>query len=194
MMDVVEPLDDLAPRRRGQPGRWIAVGVGVVLIAFIAVLATRDISADAPSTQRLGKPVPLVQGETLDGGTVDIDDFRGKWVVVNFVASWCVPCQVEHPELVKFSDDHAAKGDAVVLGVAYDNTTEELRRFFDERGGDWPVVVGDTGRIALDFGVAKVPETYLVDPAGIVRWKVEGGVTAAQLDEAIAISTGEAPS
>jgi cytochrome c biogenesis protein CcmG, thiol:disulfide interchange protein DsbE len=186
------PAGEPARPRRHPAGRWVAVAVGVVLIAFIAVLATRAPVTDRVSSQRLGKPVPAVQGETLAGGTVDIDDFRGRWVVVNFVASWCIPCKQEHPELVRFSEDHARTGDAVVVAVAYNDDRESLRKFFDERGGDWPVIVGDTARIGLDFGVAKVPETFLVDPLGIVRWKIDGAVTADQLDSAIATASGTA--
>lgn len=192
MTEVIDPVAEVRQRRRGY-GRWIAIGVGVVVIAFIIVLATRDSAGDRSSTQALDKPVPVVQGETLDGSVVDIDDFRGKWVVVNFVATWCVPCKIEHPELVAFDEQHRQAGDAVVLGVSFDSTDQErqaLRRFFDEQGGDWPVVVGDTGRIAIDFGVGGVPETYVVDPTGIVRWKIEGGVTADQLNRVIGATGG----
>jgi cytochrome c biogenesis protein CcmG, thiol:disulfide interchange protein DsbE len=173
-------------------GRWVAVAVGVVLVAFIGVLATREALIDRVSTQRIGKPVPLVQGETLAGEQFDIDEHRGRWVVVNFFATWCTPCKVEHPELVRFSESR--RDDTTVVSVAFNDSDAKLREFFAREGGDWPVVIGDTGRIALDFGVTGVPESYLVDPYGIVRWKTDGGVTADQLDEVVRTLSGEVAS
>ena len=85
-------------------------------------------------------------------------------MLVNFFATWCVPCQREHDELAAFDDRHDAAGDAVVVSVVFDDTTEDARDFFEEEGGDWPVVVGDQGDIALDYGVIEVPESYLVEP------------------------------
>jgi cytochrome c biogenesis protein CcmG/thiol:disulfide interchange protein DsbE len=175
---VTEPL--VASHRR--TARWVALAVGVALIAFVVVLATRP-SADARgvSSALVGKPVPRVSGTTLSGETFDIDQYRGRWVVVNFFASWCVPCQVEHPELVEFTDRHRVDGRVQVVSVAFQDDPAVIRRFFAERGGDWPVVVGDTGPTALAFGVTGVPESYVVSPDGIVVAKFLG-VTADQLD------------
>src|SRR5690606_12069380 len=96
------------------------------------------------------------------------DDHRGEWVVVNFFASWCGPCRQEHPELVAFSERHAARGDASVVSVAFSDAEDDARAFFEELGGDWPVLIEGTGRIGIDFGVTGVPETYLVAPDGTV--------------------------
>lgn len=168
--------------RRRHTARWVAAVVGLVLIAFIAVLATREsVDARGVSSALIGKPVPSVRGTTLTGETFDIDDHRGRWVVVNFFATWCVPCQVEHPELVRFTDEHRDDGLVQVVSVAFQDDPAVIRRFFAERGGEWPVVVGDTGPTALSFGVTGVPESYVVSPEGIVVAKFLG-VTADQLD------------
>jgi cytochrome c biogenesis protein CcmG/thiol:disulfide interchange protein DsbE len=174
--------------RRGHLARNVAIVVGVVLVGFIAVLATRPTNDErGPNANAVGRAVPPVVGTTLDGEAYDIDRLRGDWVVVNFFATWCTPCIVEHPELVRFSDAHAAAGDGVsIVSVAYDDDAAAIERFFAERGGDWPVLVGDgVGRIALDFGVTGVPESYLVAPNGQVVAKFTG-VTAQALDEQIA--------
>ena len=105
---------------------------------------------------------------------------------MNFFSTTCVPCIVEHPELVEFSERHAAVGDAVVVSVAFDDSADNVREFFLENGGDWPVLTGDTGSIAVAYGVTAVPESYLVAPSGVVAAKIIGGVTADQLDERIA--------
>jgi cytochrome c biogenesis protein CcmG/thiol:disulfide interchange protein DsbE len=185
-MTVAEPLDDpVVAGRRRHVARWVALGAGLVLMAFVVVLATRPSADERPIAGELvGQPVPPVAGPTLDGSSYDIDAERGRWVVVNFFATWCTPCLIEHPELVRFSEEHVATDDAQVVSVAFQDQPEALEEFFADNGGDWPVIVGDTGRTAIDFGVTGVPESYLVAPDGVVVAKFEG-VTADRLDQVI---------
>jgi cytochrome c biogenesis protein CcmG/thiol:disulfide interchange protein DsbE len=174
-------VDD--PRRRVAP--WIATAVAAALVAFIVVLATRDPATErAVSSPLIGKRVPAFTGVTLDGQTYDIDSKRGKFVVVNFFATWCVPCRIEHPELVRFSERHKAMGDAEVVSLAFDDSPENIREFFAKAGGDWPVIASDTGRSILDFGVSGVPESYVVAPNGQVIAKFIG-VTDAALESLV---------
>jgi cytochrome c biogenesis protein CcmG/thiol:disulfide interchange protein DsbE len=160
--------------------------LAVVVVALVAVLATR-----APSSERkeqsplLGRIAPAVKGATLAGGTVDIDDYRGRWVMVNFFASWCTPCRVEHPELTAFDEEHKAAGDAVLVGVTYDNKEADAKAFFAERGGTWPVINDPENSIGVAYGVAQVPETFVVSPDGVVVQHFPGGVTQADLDNVI---------
>ena len=166
---------------RPKVARWVALGVGVVLVLFIALLATRPQDSDPPSAALLGKRVPALSGATLDGRTASVDALRGKWVLVNFVAEWCVACVDEHPDLKAFAE--ANRADVQVLGVAYQShSLDQLRDFFAKNGGDWPVITSDDGRAALDFGVTAVPETFLVTPDGVVYAHAEG-VTREWLDE-----------
>jgi cytochrome c biogenesis protein CcmG/thiol:disulfide interchange protein DsbE len=147
----------------------VAVAVALVVALFVGVLATRSPAIDTVAdTPLLGTQAPAVEGPGLDGGTVRLADFRGKFVLVNFFNSWCVPCRQEHPELVKFAARHAATGDAVILGVIHDDTVDEVRAYRAEHGGDWPVVDDPRGTIALDFGVRGQPETFVISPDGIV--------------------------
>jgi cytochrome c biogenesis protein CcmG/thiol:disulfide interchange protein DsbE len=110
--------------------------------------------------------------------------------VVNFFATWCTPCRVEHPELVAFSEAHEEAGDASVLSVVFDDQPENVAAFFAEQGGSWPVV--DGGGVILDWAVAQVPESFIVAPTGLVAAKVTGGVTQAGLDALIADLAGPA--
>ena len=172
--------------RRGV-GFWSAIAIGLVLAGFVWLLATRDSSrsrlADSPL---LGKPAPVLAGGTLGGDSFELETRPGRWVVVNFFAVWCVPCVREHPELVRFSQRHLAEGDAQVVSVQFAEDEDRLRRFFRRNGGDWPVVEDPDGRIALDYGVTGIPESFLVDPDGFVVSKIVGGVSADQLDALLA--------
>ncbi|MBK9179337.1 MAG: TlpA family protein disulfide reductase [Acidimicrobiales bacterium] len=173
-------------RRRFAP--WVALTVLVGLLAFVAVLATRDpgsgVSADSPL---LGEPAPLIEGSTVDGQPFSLADETGRWVIVNFFATWCVPCRQEHPELVAFTNRQAAEGgDAEVVSVVFDDQPDEVRAFFAEEGGDWPAVTDPDGRIALEYGVAGIPESYLVDPNGFVVSKIVGGITSDGLEQLLA--------
>jgi cytochrome c biogenesis protein CcmG/thiol:disulfide interchange protein DsbE len=172
---------------RGRVGLVVSVVVAVLVVAFVVVLATREPASERRADSPLiGEITPaLAAPETLDGGSFDIDDHRGQWVVVNFFATWCPPCVEEHPELVAFDDAHRASGDAVVVSVVYNDQPEDVREFFATNGGDWPVIA-DSGLAAVDFGVVGVPETYLVAPNGYVVQKYTGGVTQEAIDADIA--------
>jgi cytochrome c biogenesis protein CcmG/thiol:disulfide interchange protein DsbE len=166
----------------------LAASVVAVLVALlVAVLATR-----APSTERvtrsplIGHLAPAIAGTTLDGEAFDLSSHRGRWVVVNFFATWCIPCIEEHPELRAFDEAHAATGDASVVSILFDTEPEAARETFAEQGGDWPVVIDDEGAVGVAYGVARVPESFLVAPDGTVVQRLVGGVTRAQLDELLA--------
>ncbi len=124
-------VDVAIERSRRHTARWAAISLGVVLLLFVAVLATRKSAADKQAdSPLLGKQAPSLSGAGLDGNPVSLASMHGKWVVVNFMASWCVPCRQEHPELMKFTQRHQAADDATVLGVIFDDTQPNVRRFF----------------------------------------------------------------
>jgi len=170
---------------------WIVLPVAVALGLLVLLLATGDPASERNNTFQLqGEVAPLIEGPTIDGGWFDIDDERGRWVIVNFFSTSCVPCIVEHPELVAFSDAHDALGDATVVSLAFDDRAENVVKFFQDNGGSWPVLAQDTGEIAVQYGVTGVPESYIVAPSGVVVGRFIGGLTAAALDDAIATLTG----
>ncbi|MEO7571046.1 MAG: TlpA disulfide reductase family protein, partial [Acidimicrobiales bacterium] len=167
-----------------------SVVIAVLVALMVAVLATRDPSTERASQSPLiGRLAPTTEGITIDGDEVTIDDARGRWVVVNFFASWCTPCKVENPELAAFDADHRATGDAVLIGVTFDDTAEKARAFFDRNGGSWPVIDDPENRIGVAYGVAQVPETFVIAPNGTVVHRFAGGVTRADLDGLIAAFT-----
>ncbi len=176
------------PEPRGRSGkvvRWSAVAVALSVLGLVALLATREPAvtrvADSPL---VGRTAPEISGQSVDGRAVRLSAMRGRYVVLNFFATWCVPCQREHPELREFADE--AEGKAQVVAVIFDDDPARVRRFFEERGGDWPVLDDPQGKVALDYGVRGPPESFLIAPDGVVVSRIVGEVTTEGLTSLVA--------
>ena len=192
MTDITEttPTDEEAtPQvvtglRKTRKVLWLAVAVAVPVFLLVVVLANGQPAATRVGKSPLvGKPAPAIEGKTVDGTEASLADLKGKWVVVNFFATWCVPCRQEHPELIRFAQAHEAAGDAAVLGVIYSDNTQAVKEFRDKEGGGWAMLSDPKGRVALDYGVAGIPESFLISPEGVVAAKLIGGVRAFDLDQ-----------
>lgn len=171
---------------RGPSARVIALVVGVALLGLVVLLATRDTASNQlRGAELIGNLAPPIVGTDIHGEAFDVDDLRGSWVAVNFFATWCAPCIREHPELIEFSERHAATGDRRVVGVVWGDDPANVREFFAERGGDWPVVTDTDGGIGVAYQVTAAAETYIVAPNGVVVEKLFSSVTANQLDAII---------
>lgn len=177
------------PRRH--TALYVSTAVGLAVAILVYVLATRP-SAEAALARSplLGRPAPELSGTALDGSKVRLANLHGRYVLVNFFASWCVPCHEEHPDLVRFSARHARAGDAQVVGVIFDDSAANARAFMAKDGGDWPVIDDRGGQVALDFGVRGPPESFLVDPNGFVISKIVGRVSDTGLESLIARAKG----
>jgi len=171
---------------RGRLAVWVVLPLAITMGLLLILLATRDPSSTRVHQSRLlGGVAPAITGTAIDGTSFDLDQERGRWVVVNFFSTTCVPCQIEHPELVKFQRAHESTGDATVVSVAFDDSAANVRRFFEENGGGWPVLASNTGTYAVSYGVAQVPESYLIAPSGLVVDKLVGGIKQSDLDSRI---------
>lgn len=163
----------------------IAGIVGIAVAALVVLFATAPRGDEKADTSTLvGNISPDLQGTTADGEQFDIDDHRGQWVLVNFFATWCPPCVEEHPELVELSERD--DGQLQVVSVAYNDEDAKVAEFFETNGGSWPVLLGGADGASLDFGVKKLPESFLIAPSGVVAVKLNGAVTAEQIDQLIA--------
>ena len=178
----VEPDPDEPSRRPVAP--WIALAIAVVMIGLFVVLVGADTGggeeADSPL---LGRPAPEAVGTYLDGGRFDLSQRKGSWVVVNFFRADCAPCIAEHPDLVSFVEQQETLGadGAEFYSIVVNDTREDVEEFFDERGGDWPIVL-DHDQIDVAFGVALVPETWIIDPSGVVQVRIISRVSAETLN------------
>lgn len=163
----------------------------VPLLAFLALAAlfyTRLGAGDAtriPSAL-IGKQVPTFTLPALAGSNTpalsDADLKTGEPVVLNVFSSWCVPCRVEHPELMKLK----AKG-VKIVGLGYKDTPANLAQLLRNGGNPFAAIgVDEPGRVAIDFGVYGVPETFIVRGDGTIAKKIVGGVTVANVEQALA--------
>lgn len=123
----------------------------------------------------VGATAPPLCGTSLDGAAVRLADLRGKPVIVNFWASWCVPCRSEFPI---FRDGLANHPDLAVVGVVYQDDPNSARSFATSFGAAWPNLVDPGGAMAGAYRVVAPPQTYFIDRAGIVRSRQIGELTA----------------
>jgi cytochrome c biogenesis protein CcmG/thiol:disulfide interchange protein DsbE len=151
---------------------WV-LGAFVALIVLLAVglgLNPREVPSPL-----IGKPAPAFQLPLLavPDKTFSEKDMLGNVWVLNVWASWCAPCLVEHPQITRL----AASG-ATVVGLNYKDAREDAIPWLARNGNPFVASLYDgAGRIALDYGVYGVPETYVIDRKGVIRYKRIGPVT-----------------
>jgi cytochrome c biogenesis protein CcmG/thiol:disulfide interchange protein DsbE len=133
----------------------------------------------------LGKPSPTFSLPRFDQpGRIATSDLTGRTTVINFWASWCVPCREETPVLEDFYRRHL--GGVEVVGILYSDRVQAAMEFRRQVGGTWPLVDDPGGRTAIDYGVFGVPETFVVDQGGVIRAKLVGAVRRGTLDDVLA--------
>lgn len=113
----------------------------------------------------------------IQGKTHSLEDYKGKWVVVNYWATWCPPCLDEIPELNEFHEEHHKK-DAVVLGINFEEVDKDyLKSFIDEYFISYPVFIGELKRNSPFGQIIGLPTTFIVSPEGKVVERKVGGIT-----------------
>jgi cytochrome c biogenesis protein CcmG/thiol:disulfide interchange protein DsbE len=172
-----QPIDDPAPGRSSRRvAPFVVAALAIVLGGMFWILLGADgEQAATAETPLLDRPAPAVIGQFEDGTEFHLSRRRGSWVVLNFFTHDCIPCIREHDELIRFVDQQRALGleGAEFYSIVQNSTPEEVGEFFAERGGgDWPVVYDTDFEFQIGFGVAQVPETWVIDPDGIVRGRL----------------------
>lgn len=162
--------------------RWLAFAPLLILVALAALFAGYALKRD-PHVQPhalVGKPMPALTLPELDSGRpAPIRAATEGPILVNFFASWCAPCEVEHPQLM------ALKAQGVkVIGVAYKDAPANTQAFLTRLGDPFAErLVDRDGRAGLEFGVTGVPETYLVGSDGVILAKHTGPLTPDAAEE-----------
>ncbi len=129
----------------------------------------------------IGRPAPDFALASMDGDNVSLAAYRGQPVLVNFWASWCFECIAEHRVLMEAQERY--EGEFAIVGVLYQDTVDDARRFLLRYGdGGWPNLIDASGTVAIDYGVSGVPESFFIDAEGVVRYKQWGAVTTEAIE------------
>jgi cytochrome c biogenesis protein CcmG, thiol:disulfide interchange protein DsbE len=183
-------VNERQDRRRRLMMALLPVVVFAGLAVLFAVGLTRDDPSKVPSVL-IGKPAPQFDLPPLEGlnhrgapvpGFATADLAQGEVTLVNIWASWCGPCRDEHPHLMTLSEIDGVR----LVGINYKDDPGNARRFLGALGLPYSAVgVDRSGRTFVDWGAYGVPETFLVDGEGIIRYKYIGPISAKALEETL---------
>lgn len=166
--------------------KWLRGAVPLAIFAVIAGFLYAGLFRDpheVPSPL-IGKPAPAFSLAQLQEPTRTLTtaDMRGRVWLLNVWASWCVSCRVEHPLLVELARSNVVP----VIGLAYKDKRDDGLAWLRDNGDPYTLsIVDQDGRVGIDFGVYGVPETFVIDKAGIIRYKQIGPLTADALSQTI---------
>ena len=158
----------------------IPLALFIVLVIFLGIGLNRD-PREVPSPL-INKPAPAFEVAQLAQPTKTFSpvSMKGQVWILNVWASWCVACREEHPVLVEL----AKSGVVPVIGLDYKDKREDALSMLQRQGDPYMLSAFDgNGRVGIDYGVYGVPETYIIDQAGIIRFKHIGPITMQVLNE-----------
>ena len=162
--------------------RFLPVVVFAVLVAFLAIglkLDPREVPSPLVNKAAPAFSLPLLAQPAT---TLTPQDLRGKVWLLNVWASWCVSCRVEHPLLVEL----AKTGTVAIYGLNYKDKRDDAMQWLRERGDPYLQSISDAdGRVGIDYGVYGVPETFVIDREGVIRYKQIGPLTPESLRDTI---------
>lgn len=182
---------------RGRGLRWLGYSLAIASVALAVILASRfGTDPRLVPSPLIGREAPAFDLPALDGsGQVSLASLRGDIVVVNFFASWCLECRLEHDDLVATSNAFADQG-VTFVQIVYHESPTAARAWLQEVGMSEAThyLQDPDSRTAIAFGVFGIPETYFIDETGVVVGKIIGEANSLILGATIdAIKRGERP-
>ena len=154
--------------------RYTAVALILGLAVVLALAFGRD--PHDIKTGTVGKPAPAFALPSLTGSTtLSLDQYKGKIVVLNFWASWCLPCKEENPALTDVWERYRGT-DVVLIGVVFQDSADAARDYTARLGNTWASAIDGDGRMALSYGVFGPPETYFIGADGIIAGRHIGPI------------------
>jgi cytochrome c biogenesis protein CcmG/thiol:disulfide interchange protein DsbE len=181
--DLLEPE---APPPRRWRWLWGLVAAGVLVVAAVGVSrATGDRLSKVPGTIRLTGPAKTFTLDDVRPGRppVSLEALRGRPVVLNFFGSWCPPCVRELPALEAISQRY--KGRVAFIGVTFNDGKDQARALLEHTGVTYPAAFDPKSDLAYDYGIAGMPTTVFIDPAGNRLAQKTGEFTDVQLEKAV---------
>jgi cytochrome c biogenesis protein CcmG/thiol:disulfide interchange protein DsbE len=163
--------------------RWLMILPVLLLMVFVTVLALRLAAADhsaVPQTGARMRPVPDFEAIPLLPATPGFAtaDLKGRFILVNVFATWCAPCQIEHPRLLELSRK------LPVYGIAFGDKADAVAKLLKAKGNPFTRINDDpNGTASISWGVRGVPESFLIAPDGHIIWTFAGPITATQQAE-----------
>jgi thiol-disulfide isomerase/thioredoxin len=150
------------------------------LVLALTLLAACTSAGQEPGLREMSRPLPVLRGETLQGGSVSPAEYRGAVMVVNFWATWCGPCRREQPGLERVWREFRDRG-VYFLGVNYRDDPAAARAYVKQFAVTYPSIQDRAGALAFDFGFVGLPDTYVVDRFGTIRYWGFGAVDEREL-------------
>lgn len=159
--------------------------MSLIAVAAVVGLLVYGLQSKGGHSLAVGDPAPAVRLPKLEGGGEgSLAGYRGRWVLVNFWASWCPPCREEAPALEVFQKQHG-NAEFTILGIDSNDLSDDGRAFVDRYGISYPQLRDGQGSAARDYGTSGFPESFLVNPKGRVRLMWAGPVTLGDLNEEV---------
>jgi cytochrome c biogenesis protein CcmG, thiol:disulfide interchange protein DsbE len=160
--------------------RFLISSIIILVISAAWVWSSREpanlTTADRIPAPQKGFLAPDFKLPARGGGVISLIELRGRPVVLNFWASWCLPCQAEMPALQRVYDDYREQ-DAVIIGINATNQDRmvDAMNFSDQNNLTFPIIFDTGGRASHDYQVRSLPTTFFIDPQGIIQEIIVGG-------------------
>ena len=155
--------------------------IGLIIITifiFVSLFFALNKKEQTLKSPLLNKPVPEINLNSFKNGKLNNIDFKKEVILVNFFASWCVPCIVEHDFLFELKKQKSIK----IYGINYKDDIKNLKVWLDKLGNPYSKIgIDETGITGINWGVNGIPESFLIDQNGIIRHKINGIINEKQI-------------